>query len=134
MEYCDGSVYEGAFSLGRRHGKGIWAHVGNTAGVASYSGDWVYDMRDGNGEVIYSTGDKYIGPLVAGQPHGAGKMVLSNGMIFEAKFTNGMMNDKVDMTGEKGQEVVSLGPDGQVIGSNEGVEVLVPPFVPALPY
>jgi len=90
-------------------------------------------MRDGNGELVYSTGDKYIGPIVAGQPHGNGKMFLANNITFEAKFNNGMMEGKVDMTSEKG-EIVSLAPDGQVIGLMEGVEVLVPPFVPALPF
>jgi len=59
--------------------------------------------------------------------------LANSSFTFEAKFNNGMMEGKVDMSSEKG-EIVSLGPEGQVVGLMEGVEVLVPPFVPALPF
>jgi len=139
IEYCDGTVYEGNFALGKRHGKGTFKVTSeNTrcAGIALYTGEWAYDTREGEGEIIYSTGDRYVGPLVGGLPHGVGKMfVAHSGYMFEAKFCNGMMEGKIDMLNkDKGEPILSLEPDGQVIGEVEGVEVLVPPFIPPLPF
>jgi len=131
MEYCDGGMYEGNWSLGKRHGKGAWSNHIKPGYVASYSGDWVYDVREGNGELLFNTGDKYSGPIVAGQPHGHGRMLLESGVIFDAKFTNGIMEGKLEMTDEKGLLTI-IEPDARISGQKEGVEILAPPFLPVL--
>jgi len=136
MDYCDGSVYEGSFFEGKKHGKGTWTIKSDSvkcAGIASYIGDWVNDIREGLGELTFSTGDKYIGALEGGVPHGNGKMILPNKISFSAKFTNGMIDGKVEMSNEKG-EIVHLDSDGQVLGEVDGVEFLLPPFLPPLSF
>uniref|UniRef100_A0A6B2LET3 MORN repeat-containing protein n=1 Tax=Arcella intermedia TaxID=1963864 RepID=A0A6B2LET3_9EUKA len=132
MIYCDGSSYEGNWSLGMRHGKGTWTNS-NKGFIASYNGDWVYDTREGSGEIVYNTGDKYVGAIVAGQPHGNGKMILASGVVLEGKFVNGVMEGKVDILNPE-KAVVSVLENGQMVGETEGVEILVPPFLPVLQF
>jgi hypothetical protein len=132
MEYCDGSMYDGAWLLGKRHGRGTWYNQIKPGLISAYSGDWLHDMREGYGELHYNTGDKWIGPIVAGQPHGHGKMVLSTGVTFDARFNNGIMEGKTDMLSDKGDIITIDSSNGQISGEPDGVEVLVPPFLPVL--
>lgn len=76
-EFTLGAVYEGNFTHGVLNGKGSdTSHVGP---VISYTGillhiprtdkeigEYVNGVRQGNGELLYSSGDRYVGQVVNG--------------------------------------------------------------------
>ena len=69
---ADGSLYEGQWKAGQRHGKGMqsWAASGD-----KYEGEWKNDLRDGNGRLCFSDGRVYVGGWVKDRPQGRGKFV-----------------------------------------------------------
>ena len=68
----DGSIYEGPFQAGERHGaKGILYH---SDGTKEYQGRWVNDEMDDPKQALYRwlDGSTYKGPFVSNQKHGEG--------------------------------------------------------------
>ncbi len=55
----DGHVYTGAFLNADRHGRGemVWCK----GDFLKYTGDWVGDMQNGVGEMLYRNGTSYCG-------------------------------------------------------------------------
>jgi len=60
-----------------------------------YVGKWDRDIKEGLGRVIESDGNVYEGKIVRGQYQGEGKFVdFETGVIWEGKFESGIMNGK----------------------------------------
>ena len=55
LTYSDGSVYEGTFFDGMKHGKGHLKQLKNAAGeVEGYNGTWYKDKKHGHGALEFS--------------------------------------------------------------------------------
>eukprot|EP00573_Skeletonema_grethae_P006821 CAMPEP_0201707312 /NCGR_PEP_ID=MMETSP0578-20130828/51371_1 /ASSEMBLY_ACC=CAM_ASM_000663 /TAXON_ID=267565 /ORGANISM="Skeletonema grethea, Strain CCMP 1804" /LENGTH=261 /DNA_ID=CAMNT_0048195905 /DNA_START=1 /DNA_END=786 /DNA_ORIENTATION=+ len=117
MKYIDGSEYSGKLLDGKRHGKGIqtWAngdvvfdgewwidklHGEYSVSVSSeYRGEWVADMRDGEGKMKYKDGSEYIGKWRHGKRHGNGILKGADGkVIFDGEWTANYPMSKDDLS------------------------------------
>ena len=96
---ANGSVYEGGWRDGKRHGSGKIMF----ASGAVYDGDWEDDKRQGNGKYLFDSGDVYEGNYKNGEMHGHGKMVFANGDVYEGGFTGGKMNDRSKYVSASGE-------------------------------
>ena len=85
MHYADGKRYEGSWSAGVRHGSGSqqW-NPGAT--MISYNGNWANDRPNGQGTLVFTSGQTYTGNLVDGKMHGQGKMTYADGDLREGTF------------------------------------------------
>ena len=80
-----GTIYEGFFQDGERHGKGkIIMPDGFT-----YSGRWVSGEIDGQGKAVYPNGDVYEGSFKKGQRDGEGRMKYANGEEYSGAWSEG---------------------------------------------
>lgn len=115
FQYKDGTIYEGEFRQGKRHGKGIL----NTATGEKYLGDWTNNERNGKGKFIfqrnvylgsfvksrmqgkgvmqYHNGDTYSGYWLNNKPEGKGQYKFSNGNLYDGNFVNGSFEGKGTM-------------------------------------
>ncbi|EDO06835.1 MORN repeat protein [Babesia bovis T2Bo] len=106
----DGTVYEGDWVRGKRHGKGTL--LSSKYGY-KYVGSWCEDKRDGHGELttphfvyvgsfknnnfhgngrLSNTGkDSYEGDFVNGKYHGRGRLTQKDGTIMIGSFENNKM-------------------------------------------
>ena len=85
---------------GLRHGKGIEYYQN---GNIKYSGDFVNDNYEGNGQFFDENGNYYIGQWLNNLPNGKGIEYYKNGNIkYDGNFVNGKherkgqnINDKI---------------------------------------
>lgn len=85
MKYNDGSVFDGHFCNGRRHGNGIMTFASGN----KYSGQFFNDNRQGYGEFHYaSTQECYVGYWKNNMRDGRGEYRFKNGSIFRGVFKN----------------------------------------------
>lgn len=89
LNHSNGDKYEGEFSEGKKHGKGL-LHITalgimNYADEAKYEGNWVNDEKNGQGilclirtlgVMTYSNGDKYDGEWKDNKKEGDGSSLL----------------------------------------------------------
>ena len=76
--FPDGSKYEGEWKMI----DGVQMKDGNgtfTCGPDRYSGGWVHDRMDGEGEYIFSSGALYRGSFSQNQFHGEGEYIFPDG-------------------------------------------------------
>jgi hypothetical protein len=68
--YCwpDGSVYEGEWRGGRRHGRGVMR--GPDGGT--YAGEWADGRKHGDGKYKWASGAEYEGRFMEGMKEGLG--------------------------------------------------------------
>ena len=66
-----------------RNGKGTWYY---DDGKIRYEGNWVNDMRDGNGKYYYEDGSHYDGDWQESRKHGQGVMTWRNGNTFKGEM------------------------------------------------
>ena len=57
MKYADGSVYEGSWLDGERHGSGALTYNSG----ATYVGEYARGLKEGNGTYTWPDGAKYEG-------------------------------------------------------------------------
>ena len=110
MTFFDGSVYNGYWRCNMKHGKGEISILGKTlveggddnvdsvddgssdsifdeSGVYIYKGNWVNDVMDGKGEIVYTDGSAYEGTIKDGVRDGRGTYTFSpGGEQFSGKF------------------------------------------------
>ena len=84
-QYDDGSVYQGTFRDGIRHG--IASYISSNG--FSYTGDWIDGEIEGQGEAKYPNGSIYIGQFSKGEPNGKGKIKFRDGGSYEGEWFNG---------------------------------------------
>ena len=62
----------------------------NGNGTCIYTGEWQYDLKHGQGTMLYPNDDVYTGGFKKGKKHGHGKLVSASGdVLFEGKYVNG---------------------------------------------
>ncbi len=79
MIYPDGSVYEGPFNYGKKHGvEGTVTYVNGD----KYVGQWYNDFPNGTGKYFFKTKEHYEGSFVNGEFDGLGTMVYADGSYY----------------------------------------------------
>jgi hypothetical protein len=69
---------------------GVMNYPPNDAVYERYSGQWKNGEPDGQGNLIYRSGDTYTGEFIDGAKHGRGVYKHLNGMVREGEFRNGV--------------------------------------------
>lgn len=82
--YKDKSSYEGNFSKGARHGKGLYLFKGG-----KYTGTFLRNKMDGEGKLTFYAGESYIGQFKLDMFHGKGKYIYANGDIYKGHWQEG---------------------------------------------
>lgn len=82
LTWSDGSVYEGDFKNGKRHGLGVL----RASDKFSYDGYWISNAMEGRGTATYPNGQTYNGLFVNGKREGRGTLQFVNGAIYEGRF------------------------------------------------
>ena len=72
MIYKNGDTYRGQLIQKLMHGEGKYTFNTNDL-KESYDGHWSYDVKTGNGTMIWKDGDKYIGNWQDNKRHRQGK-------------------------------------------------------------
>lgn len=85
-----GDRYEGEWSSGKMHGRG----VKYMANGDIYDGEWYMDVACGTGSKMFRTGDKHIGTYANDVRHGYGVYVWNNGDRFEGCWFEGQQIGK----------------------------------------
>lgn len=82
VEFFDGRSYEGRLEAGRKVGRGthIWADG------QRFSGEWLNDLPEGQGEWASPKGDRYVGGFRAGKRNGKGRMVYANQTEYDGEW------------------------------------------------
>ena len=55
-----------------------------------YEGEWLKNLRHGNGSDFFDNGDQYVGQYVNGKPEGFGQYKWVNGSNYTGTFSQGM--------------------------------------------
>ena len=77
--YTDGSMYEGSWSRGKEHGRGQLM-CGDRKVV--YMGEWQDGAMHGHGTYHFYSGDKYVGDFREGARHGKGEFLSRDGCCY----------------------------------------------------
>ena len=81
--YKNGDKYEGMWAMDKKHGQGTYWRSENSKLRREYTGDWFEDKKHGRGTFFFKNSDRYDGYWVNGMPQGEGRMIYSNGNIYE---------------------------------------------------
>ena len=82
---ADGTVYQGQFEYGRRHGEGTMSYINGER----YEGVWNKDVRSGRGTYYYADGRRYEGSFEKDVVQGFGALYYTNGDIYTGLWENG---------------------------------------------
>ena len=86
--YSNHSQYNGSFDeYGQKHGKNTKTEYSDGA---SYEGDWVHGLKEGQGKLTLPSGYSYQGGWQEDFYHGKGTEKLTDGEIIEANFVMGV--------------------------------------------
>lgn len=95
--------YEGWWKHGKKHGKGVF-----TVGSSVYKGSFENDVRKGRGELIYASGDRYVGEWESNCRHGPGKVFFMDGSVFTGHFSRGHREGKGTLVYASGDKYTGL--------------------------
>ncbi|XP_049851483.1 uncharacterized protein LOC126326072 [Schistocerca gregaria] len=132
--YHSGSIYQGYYRNGKRHGKGTVIFKNSSKldgyfergitlyGVYTYSsgdvykGDFGDDKFDGIGKWSGVDGTSYFGQWKAGVPHGQGNLRLGSNDAYSGQWQNGKMHGKGTYTRFNGDVYVGEFKEGKPHG------------------
>lgn len=90
QSYPDGTLYEGDWAGGNRHGHGVLSkNCGHGIQARIYTGMWKEDYPHGFGLRQYGDGSLYKGQFGRGYRHGPGCMYYPDGMIYMGNWVKG---------------------------------------------
>ena len=105
MYYSDGSVYEGQWTLGKRHGKGTLSKSG-----LLLEGNWIDDVQIGQGKLIFSRKDPvdiFTGDIANEKANGHG--VRETGKTaYVGSFKNGLKHGYGVEDSENGEKYLGM--------------------------
>ncbi len=84
------------------NGKGIYKYSNG----AVYEGDFVNNLKNGIGVMVWQSGDKYIGEWKAGYITGKGKLIYKDGRIYEGDFLKDQIEGKGTMIYKDGSKYI----------------------------
>ena len=85
---ADKTVYEGAFHIGKPHGKGVIKFVDGSW----YDGEFFKGKQSGKGTFHYVDGSIATGNWENNKLHGQGEKRWKDGIVFEGEFEDGVIN------------------------------------------
>ncbi|KAM3139631.1 hypothetical protein pb186bvf_008276 [Paramecium bursaria] len=119
--YRDGTMYQGSFIKDTIQGKGAlnlhdyyykgefldgkqngFGHEETTE--FTYDGSFKLGVKEGYGELVFKTGNKYLGQFSKNQYHGNGTFEYSDGRRYEGNWVYGVMQGKGIFTWPDGRE------------------------------
>ncbi|ORM39743.1 Phosphatidylinositol 4-phosphate 5-kinase 7 [Babesia sp. Xinjiang] len=95
---ADGTVYEGSWLGGKRHGQGT---LKSTKHGYKYRGSWVADKREGHGE-LHTPHFIYVGGFKNNTFNGTGKLINGGKDTYEGDFQDGKYNGRGRLTMKDG--------------------------------
>lgn len=85
MYLVDGSIHEGQYAEGKRHGKGRLVKPNGDIFVGVFQSDMMI-----KGIYTWKSGERYEGDFKNGVPHGKGKFISRDGKVTQGEFANGV--------------------------------------------
>ncbi|GKY96728.1 hypothetical protein MPSEU_000632300 [Mayamaea pseudoterrestris] len=82
------TTYRGHFKAGKRHGAGVQMWRNKT-----YDGQWVHNVIQGHGKLVWKNGPKYMGHFLNGKFHGNGCYTDQDGNKYVGGFSHGEKED-----------------------------------------
>ncbi len=70
--------------------------AGGVTGV--YTGSWQHDAPQGEGRMVYPSGDVYEGEYADGSPNGQGTYTYANGSVYKGEWKDGKYNGQGTLT------------------------------------
>lgn len=110
----DGYRYVGEFKDGKPHGKGKIYYNKN---IVSYEGSFYDGMRQGQGIMLWSDGDRYEGNWENNKMNGQGTYYWSNGKKYVGQWVNDSRTGKGTMYYADGAKFVGYFVDGKRNGA-----------------
>lgn len=113
LDETNGEVYEGSWSFGYRHGRGICLYSDGTM----YEGNWHYGKEHGRGQLL--TGDRqsiYTGEFLDGTIYGNGTYHFSNGEVYVGDWKEGGRHGKGEHTYKNGCKYIGDWKDNKRVG------------------
>lgn len=121
----DGRVYKGSFSKGQRHGLGTQEYLregdmgdldrqciggrGSMYRTKLYVGEWVGNVREGNGKLYYVNGDYIEGSFLWGQPHGIVKYhFVKKKRVRLARYVRGVREAWIEEKVREASNIISF--------------------------
>eukprot|EP00911_Craspedida_sp_UC1_P002268 UC1_evm1s1721 len=94
VTYGNGSVYEGEWKNGKKHGrcKETWSDG------TVYEGEWKDDKRHGRGKYTFASGNVYEGEFKDNNMHGRGKYTFASGNVYEGEYKDNSMTGRGKFT------------------------------------
>lgn len=98
LKWPDGRIYVGQLRQNQKHGIGrmeVVEHTNSKVNLTVFEGQWKCDKFDGNGTIIYASGDVYKGSVKDGKPHGQGvlkqgKFMGTGASVYLGEWNNGL--------------------------------------------
>jgi hypothetical protein len=87
--YAPGESYLGEFSNSLRHGKGT-----HKTPKYTYMGDWLYDVKCGEGQCVWADGEAYEGGYDRDEVHGRGVWTSTDGARYDGEWRRGLRHGK----------------------------------------
>lgn len=88
--------------------------AGGVTGV--YTGGWQHDAPQGEGRMVYPSGDVYEGEYADGSPNGQGTYTYANGSVYEGEWKDGKKNGQGTLNWADGDVYEGEWKDGQYNG------------------
>eukprot|EP01041_Mallomonas_annulata_P008486 gene8486-17491_t len=109
----EGTIYDGEYMYGVRHGHGTLAYLNGDI----FEGEFKFGRKNGQGELRFADGSKQSGEYQDDQLHGTGKNEYKNGDIYEGEFKNGFKHGKGILKYANGDVYEGLFSDGRMEGN-----------------
>ena len=91
--FANGDRYQGAWKEGKKHGPGIYLYLAdNEFKGDTYVGEYMDDIKNGQGTYIWKDGSKYTGNWLDNNQDGQGIYIYPDGSKEVGEFKNGLLN------------------------------------------
>ena len=77
-----------------KQGKGKWKKYDNIVNCNSYTGDYLQDMKHGQGKFVWESGNWYEGQYVSDKRNGYGEMHWTDGTVYKGDWQFGAQHGK----------------------------------------
>ena len=110
-EYSDGSVYDGEWRDGKRHGQGEYEDD-----HSFYDGEWKDDKQHGKGTYEQKDGVTYVGDFVNNRLEGKGTLTKPDGSIYVGDFVRDEFEGNGNLIRSNGDKYVGEFEKGKLHG------------------
>lgn len=111
-EYSDGSVYDGEWRDGKRHGQGEYEDD-----HSFYDGEWKDDKQHGKGTYEQKDGVTYVGDFVNDRLEGKGTLTKPDGSIYVGDFVRNEFEGNGNLHKSNGDKYIGEFKKGKLHGN-----------------